>query len=162
MNCHFRGGGGDAVKHGDMSALLAMPPREHDVHMGVTDGGLDFRCQDCHKTRNHMISGRSISVPAVEGDLSCEYCHTDSPHIGSELIDHHLNKHIRHVACQTCHIPVYSKGNPTKVYWDWSTAGQDIEAAKDKYGKPAFMPRRKAASNGRRPSNRPTDGTTGP
>ena len=99
---------------------------------------MDFRCQDCHKTRNHMISGRSISVPAVEGDLSCEYCHTDSPHIGSELIDHHLNKHTRHVACQTCHIPIYSKGNPTKVYWDWSTAGQDIKSRKDKYGKPTY------------------------
>ncbi len=139
MNCHFRGGGGDAVKHGDMSSILAKPQKNHDVHMGVTEGGLDFRCQDCHKTRNHMISGRSISVPAVEGDLSCEYCHTDSPHIGNELIDHHLNKHTRHVACQTCHIPVYSKGNPTKIFWDWSTAGQDGKQPKDKYGKPTYV-----------------------
>ena len=90
MNCHFRGGGGDAVKHGDMSAILANPQKDHDVHMGVTEGGLDFRCQDCHKTRNHMISGRSISVAAVEGDLSCEYCHTDRPHIGSERISFDL------------------------------------------------------------------------
>ncbi|MEN8244429.1 MAG: tetrathionate reductase family octaheme c-type cytochrome [Thermodesulfobacteriota bacterium] len=139
MNCHFRGGGGDAVKHGDMSAMLSSPSKNHDVHMGVDDGGHNFRCQDCHKTRNHMISGRSISVPAVEGDLSCEYCHTDKPHLESELIDHHLNKHTRHIACQTCHIPVYSKGNPTKVYWDWSTAGQDLKMPKDKYGKPQFM-----------------------
>ena len=137
-NCHFRGGGGDAVKHGDMSSMLAKPTKDHDVHMGVADGGLDFRCQDCHKTRNHMISGRSISVAAVEGDLSCEYCHTDRPHIGSELIDHHLNKHTQHVACQTCHIPVYSKSNPTKVFWDWSTAGQDCNIPKDKYGKPTY------------------------
>jgi len=139
LNCHFRGGGGDAVKHGDMSSILAKPGKNHDVHMGVTEGGLNFRCQDCHKTRNHMISGRSISVPAVEGDLSCEYCHTDSPHIGSELIDHHLNKHTRHVACQTCHIPVYSKGNPTKIFWDWSTAGLDGKQPKDKYGKPTYV-----------------------
>jgi octaheme c-type cytochrome (tetrathionate reductase family) len=137
-NCHFRGGGGDAVKHGDMSSMLARPAKDHDVHMGVADGGLDFRCQDCHKTRNHMISGRSISVAAVEGDLSCEYCHTDRPHIGSELIDHHLNKHTLHVACQTCHIPVYSKSNPTKIFWDWSTAGQDCKLSKDKYGKPVY------------------------
>ena len=138
MNCHFRGGGGDAVKHGDMSSILEKPDREHDVHMGVANGGLDFRCQDCHKTRNHMISGRSISVPAVEGDISCEYCHTDKPHIGRELIDHHLNKHTKHVACQTCHIPLYSKGNPTKIFWDWSTAGQDCEVTRDKYGKAAY------------------------
>jgi octaheme c-type cytochrome (tetrathionate reductase family) len=139
ISCHFRGGGGDAVKHGDMSSMLINPDKNHDVHMGVTGGGLDFRCQDCHKTRNHMISGRSISVPAVEGDLSCEYCHTDSPHIGAELIDHHLNKHTEHVACQTCHIPVYSKGKPTKVYWDWSTAGQDITVPKDKYGNSVYL-----------------------
>jgi len=139
MNCHFRGGGGDAVKHGDMSSLLANPTRDHDVHMGVDENGHNFRCQDCHKTRNHMISGRSISVPAVEGDLSCEYCHTDQPHLESELIDHHLNKHTQHVACQTCHIPVYSKSNPTKVYWDWSMAGQDIKMPKDKYGKPQYQ-----------------------
>ena len=136
--CHFRGGGGDAVKHGDMAACLVSPDRNHDVHMAVGDGELNFRCQDCPKTRNHMISGRSISVPAVEGDLSCEYCHTDQPHSGRELIDHHLNKHTKHVACQTCHIPVYSKRNPTKVNWDWSTAGQDKEILKDKYGKPCY------------------------
>ena len=136
--CHFRGGGGDAVKHGDMASCLLNPDREHDVHMAAGDGDLNFRCQDCHKTRNHMISGRSISVPAVEGDLSCEYCHTDQPHSGRELIDHHLNKHTEHVACQTCHIPLYSKRNPTKVNWDWSTAGQDQEIPKDKYGKPCY------------------------
>jgi octaheme c-type cytochrome (tetrathionate reductase family) len=138
INCHFRGGGGDAVKHGDMSSVLAQPEKHHDVHMGISGGGMNFRCQDCHKTRNHMISGRSISVPAVEGDLSCEYCHTDRPHIGSELIDHHLNKHTKHVACQTCHIPIYSKQNPTKVYWDWSTAGKDMKKPNDKYGKPVY------------------------
>jgi octaheme c-type cytochrome (tetrathionate reductase family) len=121
-----------------MSSILANPDKHHDVHMGVSDGGLNFRCQDCHKTRNHMISGRSISVAAVEGDLSCEYCHTDRPHIGSELIDHHLNQHTKHVACQTCHIPVYSKSNPTKIFWDWSTAGQDTRQPKDKYGKPTY------------------------
>jgi len=138
MNCHFRGGGGNAVKHGDMSAALAHPSREHDVHMGDKGGGMNFRCQDCHKTRNHMISGRSISVAPSEGDMSCEYCHTDQPHMGRQLINHHLNRHTKHVACQTCHIPIYSKQNPTKVYWDWSQAGRDIKPGKDKYGMPTY------------------------
>jgi len=127
------------VKQADMSSALAKPDKAHDVHMGTTDGGMNFRCQDCHKTRNHMISGRSISVPAAEGDLSCEYCHTDSPHVGSELIDYHLNKHTKHVACQTCHIPIFSKGTPTKVNWDWSTAGKDRKGEKDKYGMPSYI-----------------------
>ncbi|MBW1979696.1 MAG: hypothetical protein JRJ12_00590, partial [Deltaproteobacteria bacterium] len=60
-NCHFRGGGGDAVKHGDMNSILTKPSGNCDVHMGVDGKGMNFRCQDCHKTRNHMISGRSIS-----------------------------------------------------------------------------------------------------
>jgi len=30
------------------------------------------------------------------------------------------------VACQTCHIPSMALKDPTKVFWDWSTAGQDL------------------------------------
>ncbi|MBW1895621.1 MAG: Ni/Fe-hydrogenase cytochrome b subunit, partial [Deltaproteobacteria bacterium] len=139
-NCHFLGGGGDAVKHGDMNSILLEPTKNCDVHMGVKDdGGLAFNCQTCHKTRNHMIAGRSLSVPAVEGDLSCQNCHTDKPHIESDLLTHHLNKHTDHIACQTCHIPIYAKCNPTKVYWDWSMAGQDIKKPKDKYGMPTYV-----------------------
>ena len=137
-NCHFVGGGGDAVKHGDMNTNLEEPKGTCDVHMGVDGKGMDFKCQDCHKTRNHMISGRSISVPAAEGDLSCEYCHTDRPHTDANLLDYHLNKHTEAVACQTCHIPIYSKCRSTKVYWDWSTAGEDRKPKKDKYGKPDY------------------------
>ncbi len=137
-NCHFRGGGGDAVKHGDMDSALKKPSKFHDVHMGVTDGGLGFNCQQCHKTRNHMIAGRSVSVAPVEGDLSCQTCHTDRPHLGIGMLDFHLNRHTRHVDCQTCHIPIYARGKPTKVYWDWSTAGKDIKGGKDKYGMPTY------------------------
>ncbi len=138
MNCHFQGGGGDAIKHGDLNMIMEEPKRDHDVHMGADAEGMDFKCQTCHKTRNHMISGRSLSVAAVEGDLSCEYCHTDKPHIGAELVDFHLNRHVKHVACQTCHIPVYAKDKPTKTYWDWSTAGKDLPQGKDRYGMPTF------------------------
>jgi len=137
-NCHFVGGGGDAVKHGDMNTNLEEPKGTCDVHMGVDGKGMDFKCQDCHKTRNHMISGRSISVPAAEGDLSCEYCHTDRPHTDANLLVYHLNKHTQTIACQTCHIPIYSKCRPTKVYWDWSTAGEDRKPKKDRYGKPDY------------------------
>ncbi|MGE5251050.1 MAG: cytochrome C, partial [Bacteroidota bacterium] len=28
-------------------------------------------------------------------------------------------------ACQTCHIPAMALQDPTKVYWDWSQAGQE-------------------------------------
>ncbi len=141
MNCHFQRDGGSAAKDGDLSTIMKAPGREHDVHMGVGDRGLNFTCQDCHKTRNHMISGRSVSVATSEGDLSCEYCHTDKPHVGAPMVDSHLNRHTTSVACQTCHIPLYAKDKPTRTYWDWSRAGKDLPEGKDKYGMPTFTKR---------------------
>jgi len=122
-SCHFSGGMADPVKHAEMNPKLLDPVRNMDVHMA--SDGMDFRCQECHKTRKHKISGRSVFVPWVEGYFSCEGCHTQKPHIGSNLLAYHLNKHTDHVACQTCHIPIYSKGSPVITRWDWSTAGKD-------------------------------------
>ncbi len=134
-SCHFSGGGGDAVKHGDMSSSLNWPTRACDVHMG----GYDFRCTECHTTRNHEISGRSTSVCVSEGPRACADCHTCTPHYGDSLLDHHLNRHCATVACNTCHTPLYAKCAPTKVWWDWSTAGdRDHPATVDRYGKPTY------------------------
>ena len=130
-DCHFNGGGGEAVKHADLSRQLLKPERTCDVHMG----GYDFQCAECHRTRNHKIAGRATSVPVTEGSLSCEDCHTGSPHYGDDLLDHHLNKHSATIACTTCHAPVYAKCKPTKVFWDWSKAGdKKRKPKKDKYG----------------------------
>ena len=39
------------------------------------------------------------------------------------------------MACQTCHIPTFARTLPTKVWWDWSTAGKDVkEIPKDQWG----------------------------
>ncbi len=129
--CHMSGGGGDAVKHADMSSQLLYPRRTCDVHMG----GYDFQCQACHKTTDHKISGRSSSVPVAEGSRTCEDCHTAKPHSGQALLDHHLNRHTEHMVCNTCHTPLYSKCKATKTYWDWSQAGdKSRKPVKDKYG----------------------------
>ncbi len=111
-NCHFYGGGGDAVKHADLNSALRYPSLTCDVHMG----SLDFSCIECHETNSHQISGRSSSVPVAEGSRTCASCHTEEPHYGNELIDHHLNEHCKHIACNTCHSPLYSKCKPTKVW----------------------------------------------
>lgn len=135
-DCHFSGGGGDAVKHGDMNSILYYPSRNCDVHMG----GMDFQCVDCHKTRNHKIAGRSTSAPVVEGSRSCESCHTAQPHADPQnLLSHHLNRHTEHVACVTCHSPIYAKCKATIVSWDWSQAGdKSRKPKKDKYGMPDY------------------------
>ena len=53
--------------------------------------------------------------------MACTDCHQADLHE-----DERINSHVEHVACQTCHIPAGALKNPTKMYWDWSTAGQDL------------------------------------
>lgn len=130
-SCHFFGGGGDAVKNPTMNSCLRYPDRMCDVHMG----GYDFSCTECHTTVGHEISGRSTSCPVTEIPLSCEKCHSGSPHYQNDLLDPHLNEHCEHVACNTCHTPVFAKKKPTKVWWDWSTAGdKERKPVKVEYG----------------------------
>ncbi|MEA3337541.1 MAG: tetrathionate reductase family octaheme c-type cytochrome [Chloroflexota bacterium] len=117
-SCHFNGGGGDAVKHGDLDTSLTHPKDDLDVHMGK----YDFVCVDCHRTEQHQIGGRSISVSMdSENQIACTDCHSQTPHQ-----DERLNVHTSTVACQTCHIPEFARKKATKVEWDWSKAGQDI------------------------------------
>jgi octaheme c-type cytochrome (tetrathionate reductase family) len=130
--CHFFGGGGDAVKHGDLDSTLSKPTREHDVHMG---GPTNMSCQACHTTEEHRISGASTLLATNDGRVSCEDCHRD-PHHDSKSAKL-LALHIRTVACQTCHIPVFAKGQATKMSWDWSTVGKDIEP-EEQFGKETY------------------------
>ncbi len=116
--CHFNGGGGNAVKHGDLDSSLFFPIEDIDVHMGR----LDFLCIDCHQTENHLIEGRSISVSVTnENQIACTDCHSQELHA-----DERINQHTDTVACQTCHVPQGAVRQATKVYWDWSQAGQDL------------------------------------
>ena len=116
--CHFFGGGGNNVKHGDLEKAMFDPSKEVDVHM-ATDG-MNLQCVNCHKTTNHVISGKMYSLSSMNRNrVTCEECHSDNPHK-----DAILNKHTLKVACQTCHIPIYAKVNATKTDWDWSTAGK--------------------------------------
>jgi octaheme c-type cytochrome (tetrathionate reductase family) len=117
-SCHFYGGGGDAVKHGDLDGTLAFPTEELDVHMGR----YNFQCVDCHQTQRHQVPGQiiSISPQAQGGSLSCDSCHNNVPHQ-----DERINLHLEAVACQTCHIPEGAVRAASKMEWDWSTAGQD-------------------------------------
>jgi octaheme c-type cytochrome (tetrathionate reductase family) len=116
--CHFDGGGGNAVKHGDLDEHLINPSENIDVHMG----GNDFLCTDCHRAQDHVISGRSITVSlnTEEGQVACRDCHGEDLHE-----DERINAHTDSVACQTCHLPVGAVKDPTKMFWDWSTAGED-------------------------------------
>ena len=121
--CHFCGGGGDGIKHGDLDGTLIHADKSHDVHMG----GKDFSCQKCHKTHAHKIAGASTTSAVSEGRVSCEDCHSKRPHAEDNPIIKSLNDHCDAVSCQTCHIPTFAKAKPTLMSWDWSKAGTDPE-----------------------------------
>jgi octaheme c-type cytochrome (tetrathionate reductase family) len=118
--CHFDGGGGNGVKHGDLDESLYFPSENLDVHMGEEN----FLCTDCHRTKNHEIKGRLVAdnytIPPEE-QVQCTDCHIETPHE-----DDRINFHTQSVACQTCHIPSMAIKDPTKTFWDWSTSGQDL------------------------------------
>ena len=118
--CHFDGGGGNGVKHGDLDESLYFPSENLDVHMGR----YDFLCTDCHRTESHVVKGRLLAdnyLISPTEQVACTDCHQADLHE-----DERINSHVEHVACQTCHIPAGALKNPTKMYWDWSTAGQDL------------------------------------
>ena len=147
--CHFFGGGGDGVKHGDLDSSLGAPEREVDVHMDVL--GLDFSCATCHMTNGHRVPGSRFAMMAKDrggrhirgktdqtSPVTCESCHGNWPHgldsVGNLVpppgftrvaLAAMLNKHTETLSCQTCHIPSMARGGvPTKLLWDWSAAGR--------------------------------------
>lgn len=118
-SCHALGGGGNNAKHGDIGLILDYPDRNVDVHMDAD--GNDFQCQACHETEKHNISGANMATsPDGKNAFGCDKCHGEEPHEESRL-----NAHAGRVACQTCHIPIYAKEDPTQMDWDWSTVGLD-------------------------------------
>lgn len=129
LNCHANGGGGNNVKHGDIDQSMIRPNRDIDVHMAFDDN--NFTCQKCHETKQHMIGGDALMVsPGVNQRVKCETCHQAQPH--KKRFQNVLNKHTAKVACQTCHIPIYAKHDPTKMTWDWSQAKNPRDLPKDK------------------------------
>jgi octaheme c-type cytochrome (tetrathionate reductase family) len=132
--CHFYGGGGDGVKHGDLDSSLVRPSRDLDVHMDAE--GLNFACSNCHVSKKHIWPGSRYHVtakdtegtgkPGMRRDVAtCESCHDDDPHPVDSVVHIKLNEHVDKVACQTCHIPTIARGGvATKTDWDWRTAGK--------------------------------------
>lgn len=115
LGCHAYGGGGQAVKHGDIDSSLAHPLEEDDVHMGRHG----FLCVDCHAAPRHAIRGRAFSVSVEDAHgVGCADCHLEPEHQ-----DERINAHLKSVACQACHIPTFAGKLPTKAFWDWSKAG---------------------------------------
>ncbi|MEW6116671.1 MAG: choice-of-anchor D domain-containing protein [Nitrospirota bacterium] len=128
LQCHAKGGGGDNNKRGDMAVAHAnTSDRNFDVHMATT--GANLVCQACHTTQNHKIAGRGSDLRETDIDvkMSCvtSTCHsTKLSSTGHVTVD--VNKHVKKVACQTCHIKTYARNaadtaadESTEVIRDW-------------------------------------------
>ena len=80
------------------------------------------------------IDEHGLDVPGHDdgNPATCESCHDLEPHDrvsveGVEDPARALNRHVEFIACQTCHIPEFARGQATKMTWDWSTAGEKNE-----------------------------------
>jgi octaheme c-type cytochrome (tetrathionate reductase family) len=115
--CHFNGGGGDGVKHGDLDTSLAKPNKALDVHMGVD--GQNFDCVRCHTTTLHNIAGRTYSTPALHRAQEPDRRRPGLQDHVRILPQQHTprnrgikaNDHTDKVACQSCHIPEFARVN---------------------------------------------------
>jgi octaheme c-type cytochrome (tetrathionate reductase family) len=135
IGCHAKAGGGDNVKHGDISTDMIATTREYDVHMGV-DGG-NFKCTACHGANHNPVTGAvnhgnaGMSLHSVnEGEMKvCSDCHGDQLAIhadtsAADLINPGWHERL---ACQTCHIPAIARKISTKTEWYWADAGQNVD-----------------------------------
>lgn len=125
LACHAKSGGGPNYKRGDLEPAHATATKDLDVHMSA-----GVKCTDCHKTKNHKISGRGVDLRASdypEYKVKCENCHKEKPHKNAILNTHAVNA----VYCTACHIPEFAKTTATDMHRDWSQA--EVSELKDLY-----------------------------
>ena len=72
-----------------------------------------------------MIAG-TTALHSDEGEAACTDCHSATrTHTENGLVASLLNLHTARVACQTCHIPTFSRTQATTMEWYWDEAGED-------------------------------------
>lgn len=125
LQCHAKGGGGDAYKRGDLAlAHAATNDRSFDVHMAKT--GAKLACQSCHDFTGHRVMGQGADLYPTDkaGRVSCSTsaCHVTIHGSGD------ISRHLARVACQTCHIGTYARNasdtvatEATETHRSWAT-----------------------------------------
>ena len=132
LRCHQHNMGGDtyptndAAQHigYDHARLLHRAAKrgtpyspEADVHAAA-----GMTCLDCHVTEGHKIARGAKGVDLVGNDLpgvevSCEKCHTATPHVANPEVRAILNGHTARIACETCHITRLWQDNVVLTDW---------------------------------------------
>jgi len=124
LRCHLNAGGGKLYKRGlDFAPVADKHANEStgDVH---ADNGMT--CVDCHHGEDHTVYGYAPTLWSRDHEerLTCESCHTESPH-ANPLIN---EKHQR-LDCRTCHI----RSTGGLMTRDW-TAEPIYDPIKELYG----------------------------
>lgn len=170
LRCHEHNHGGDmyadnlaAQSLGYRNPRLKHPgakrgtaDRDYDVHYRA-----GVQCLDCHESHGHLIARGTAGSDLVANDLpgvpvTCERCHTASPHVQNTTTRAILNGHTDRLACTTCHIthltddnvvlrdwtqPVYDSTEGIWLYRDLLRSGKPGEAIVYRWfnGKGTFM-----------------------
>ena len=76
--CHFNGGGGDGVKHGDLNSSLINPPRGLDVHMATKERISLARNAICPSSTS-LRAAATRCTPRTWRAPACRACAVTSP-----------------------------------------------------------------------------------
>ena len=112
LQCHAKGGGGDALKRGDLAVINGTTTdRNYDVHMAST--GANLTCQQCHTTIDHHVAGGGSDLRPTDSTVTVgcatSSCHSNKAALNAGHATTAINTHLKRVACQTCHIPSYGR-----------------------------------------------------
>ena len=125
LSCHAKAGGGDWTKRGDFGLSTSNPSSAEDVHLAsAANGGAGLSCDSCHTPTSHEIPGRGIDLRPTEGGSvkACVDCHVGMDSGGGHAAAgkrSEPDRHVRRVACQSCHIPAFGKGGATELWRNW-------------------------------------------
>ncbi|MDE3172996.1 MAG: cytochrome c3 family protein [Gemmatimonadota bacterium] len=137
LRCHEHNHGGDMYANNAAAKALGYknprllhpgakrgtPDRDYDVHYRA-----GVQCLDCHESHGHLIARGTSGTDLVDNDLpgvavTCEQCHTASPHVQNKATRAFLNAHTDKLACTTCHITHLTDDNV--VLRDWTNPVYD-------------------------------------
>ena len=126
LSCHAKAGGGDWTKRGDIGLNSANATAAQDIHLAsAANGGAGLSCSDCHVSMNHKIPGRGIDLRPTEAGVAvreCIECHPGMDQGGHAASGRRSepDRHVKRVACKSCHIPAFGKGGATEMHRDWT------------------------------------------
>ncbi len=132
LRCHEHNHGGDTYENNKAAKQLGYinrrllhpgakrgtPNTDYDVHYKA-----GVQCLDCHESHGHLMARGTQGTDLVSNDLpgvqvTCENCHSGSPHVQNRTTRAFLNAHTDKLACTTCHISKLRDDNV--VLRDWT------------------------------------------